>query len=447
MTPTHREFDLVVGFGFEVEYDVDGAVLFVGLDVGHEVFGVEVSGLSDFAQRAHEVGLAEQFAGFDAEFAAYDFFVEAVVAVDDDVVDTCLRTFHDAHFQGDAVAFDVFFDGYELEEEVSVVHIQRVDCIVVGAEAFVHVLLVVHVAGLHSEDVVEYGVGVYGVAYPVDVFDVVAFAFVDGDVYVDEFFVVGHDAVADDDGVAVSFFVIFFDDSVEVVLVVLFDEFFLAEEVYQLVFFVGFLHCALDLVGREDLVAGDVYFVYFDFAAFVYGDVYDHLVAVAEVFVQCDFDFGVTEAFVGEVFASDAFDTVDDVLCDLVAFHQLQRFLEVFAFAFFHSDVVDFGNTGLGAQFQFEPCFVAVSFEDFDASLSEEALSHESFDGVTEFVAGDFEAVADFETCVSEDDEVFVCGSSGDLDICDFVCARHSAEHHCGVVNGVGGVVGGLGEC
>lgn len=185
--------------------------------------------------------------------------------------------------------------------------------------------------------------------------------------------------------------------------------------------------------------------MHLDLAALVHGDIHYHLIAVAEVLVERYRHLGISEAFVGEVFTCNAFDAVDDILRDLVALHQLQHLLEVFAFAFFHSDVVDFGNTGLCTQFQFEPCLVTAGFEHLDAGLCKKALSHKSFDGVAEVVSGNFESVTGFDACISENYKVVIRRCSGDFDVGDFVGARHGAEHHRRVVYGVSTIGRGLG--
>ncbi len=100
-----------------------------------------------------------------------------------------MRAFYHSHFEGYGVAFDFALDGYELVEEVAVVHVEvRHGVVVVGGEALVEQLLVVYVARLHVEVGVEHVVGVDSVAYPVYVFDKVLRAFVEVDVHIDTVF-------------------------------------------------------------------------------------------------------------------------------------------------------------------------------------------------------------------------------------------------------------------
>ena len=229
-----------------------------------------MAGLGYFTQRAHKVGLTEQFAGLDAQLAAHNLLIKTIIAIDYYVVDTGLGAFHNAHFQRNTITVNIFFDRYELEEEISVVHVQRVDCIIISTQSLVHVLLVVDISGLHTKDAVEYSIGIHCIAYPIDILDVVFFAFVNIDIDVYKFFVIRHNAITHDDSITITFFVIFFDNTIEVIAVVLLDEFLLAEEVDQLILLVGFFHGTLYLIGGQHTVAGNVDFVYLDLATLIH---------------------------------------------------------------------------------------------------------------------------------------------------------------------------------
>ncbi len=248
LAPAEREFNLVIGFGLEVEHHVDSTVVFIGLHVGIHVLGIEMSGLSDFAQRTYKVALAEQFARFYTELAADNLFVKSVVAVDGHIVDSGLRTFHHTHFQRYAVAGNFAFDRHEVIEQVTVVHVQVGHSVLVFGESLVHQLLVVYVAGLEFEIGVEYFIGVYRVAHPCNILDIVLASLVDVDVNIDHLLVVRHYRVSHDFGVAIALFVVLLEYAVKVVAVIVLNEFFLLEQVQNLAVFIGFLHGALQLV-------------------------------------------------------------------------------------------------------------------------------------------------------------------------------------------------------
>ena len=84
-----------------------------------------------------------------------------------------------------------------------------------------------------------------------------------------------------------------------------------------------------------------MYLVDFDFLVFVDYYVHNHFVFVAKVGSLSDIHFHVVESFLLEICGNDFLGTVDDVLGNLVANHQVQTFFDVFALAFFHSVVID----------------------------------------------------------------------------------------------------------
>ena len=102
----------------------------------------------------------------------------------------------------------------------------------------------------------------------------------------------------------------------------------------------------MQLVVGHHLVAVDVDFVNLHLVVTVDNDVDDHFVLVAEVFVQVDADVGISEAFLRVVLFNDLLGAVYDVLRNLVAFHELEAFLDVVAFAFFHAEIVYLGDSG-----------------------------------------------------------------------------------------------------
>ncbi len=132
MSPTGGELYLVVGFGYKVITDVYRAVFRSRLDVGLDLFGVEVSHLLDFTHGTHQVFTAEEFARTGTEFTAYYVFIQTVVTVDADFIDGSLAAFVDTHFQVDGVTHDVYFHRFEAVEQITVVVVKVTDGIVIG---------------------------------------------------------------------------------------------------------------------------------------------------------------------------------------------------------------------------------------------------------------------------------------------------------------------------
>ena len=188
-----------------------------------------------------------------------------------------MGAFDDAHFQGDAVAFHVAFDGHEVVEQITAVHVDVGHSVVVLTQTRVHERLIVDLARFHAENLTEHLGGVDGVAHPGDVADVVALTLVDGDIHVDAVVGVLHHAVGHDASVAVAQLVVFFQDTVEVIAIVGVYELLLPEEVADVAVFVGLLDDALDFAVGEHLVALDVDMVHAHAVALVDVDVHNHV--------------------------------------------------------------------------------------------------------------------------------------------------------------------------
>ncbi len=82
-----------------------------------------MTGLRDFTCRTHEVAFGEQFTGLHTELTTNHLLIEAVVTIDDYIVDTRLWAFEYTHFKVDGVTTHVFLNRHKVEEEVTFVHI------------------------------------------------------------------------------------------------------------------------------------------------------------------------------------------------------------------------------------------------------------------------------------------------------------------------------------
>ena len=394
-----------------------------------------MAGLGDFTSRTHKVALAEEFAWLDTELTADHLFIEAVVTVDDYVVDSGLRAFYNAHFEVDGVAAHVLFHRHYVKEEITVVHVGAGYGVVIIGGALFQECLIVDVTFLYAEERRKIFGGIDGVAHPGHIVDEVSLAFIEVDIYVDCLFVIGDHGVGENDGVAVAFFVVFLNDAVEVVLIVCLHEFFLTEKVDELAFLVGLLHHSLKLAVREHVVAVDIDLVDFDFVVLVDVNVDDHFIGVREVIGEVYLHYRVAETLVGVVFLDDAFGAVDDVLRDLVAFHQLESFFEVLLLTFFHPVVVDFGDSRLLTQVECQISLVPDHFVDRDLHFREKALTPEAFGRIGDFSTWNGDEISDFEPGVANDDIVFIIVGTLDLDVCDLVGFRQAGEKDVGVID------------
>ena len=105
------------------------------------------------------------------------------------MVECGLLTFVDTHFEVHTVAVNIDFYWVETIEHVAVVVVHVSNGVFIHLESVVEQCLVVQVAFLHLQDAFKYGRGIYGIAYPCDVSDVVGLTLVE--VEIDVHLVVG----------------------------------------------------------------------------------------------------------------------------------------------------------------------------------------------------------------------------------------------------------------
>ena len=89
------------------------------------------------------------------QLTTYYVLVETVVACYSHAVDARLRTFLNTHLNIDRVAYDVYIHRLKVVEYVTVVPVSVAYSILVQREALVHELLVIDVAGLHTENILQ----------------------------------------------------------------------------------------------------------------------------------------------------------------------------------------------------------------------------------------------------------------------------------------------------
>ena len=131
LSPTGREFHLVVSFGYQIVTYIYSSVFRSWLNIRFDLFRVKVSHLLDFTHRTHQVFTAEQVTRTGTEFTAYYVFVQTVVTIDADLINGSLTAFVNTHFQVDGVSYDIYFYGFEAVEQIAVVIVEVTDSIFV----------------------------------------------------------------------------------------------------------------------------------------------------------------------------------------------------------------------------------------------------------------------------------------------------------------------------
>ena len=173
----------------------------------------------------------------------------------------------DADVEGDGVPLHLGLHGHHVGKEVAVIGVEVGDRILVLRDALHQLLLIVDIAGTHTEDLLELEGRVLGVADEVDRLDVVLRSLVDLDVDIDLLTVVRLvDRVPQDLCVAVALGVIGLEDILQVLLVLLFHELLRTEDLEdtapgalgEVEDLIRLLHSAPQGVVAEHLVADEV---------------------------------------------------------------------------------------------------------------------------------------------------------------------------------------------
>ena len=162
-----------------------------------------------------------------------------------------------------------------------------------------------------------------------------------------------------------------------------------------------------------------------DFLVLVDVDINYHFVLVVGQRALYHIDRCVLEALGVEILRYYLLGASCYVWRELVPFHQSESQLQVFAFAFFHAVVVDFGDSRLLAQGYFEPHLVAVYFINLYLYLGEQTLPPEAFGGCCYLVAGDFHLLSDRESRIAYDYVIFVVIDARDLYVGNLVRTGH----------------------
>ena len=332
-----------------------------------------------------------------------------------------MSAFEDTHFQVDGVSYDVDFYGLEAVEEVTVVVVKVADGVFVGHGTLFQQFLVVDVTFLHAEHVVQLFGRIQRVTHPCDIAEVVFVSFFYSHEDVHRTVVVGLDAVFHDHSITVSQFVVFVDDQLLVCFEILFYELFGAEYVDQLVFLVGLLHDALQLLGCYGFITGDGDFVYLYFLFLVDVNAHDHLVLVGDIILLRDDYVSVLETFVVKVAFDQGLGTVDDVRGYLSSLDHSDSALYIFAFRFLHAMIADLGYTRALRQVDAQPYLVALYLICRDLDIGEQTVTPVALTSLGDLVARNSDGLTYRQTGQSDEYIVFVVLDSFYFNLRNFI--------------------------
>ena len=348
-----------------------------------------------FACGAHQVAFGEKLARAHAQLAAYHFLVELVVAVDHHFVHAGLRTLDHTHLQGDRVALYFLLDRDKLEEQVAVVEVEVRHGVVILGGALVEHLLIVDIAWIHAEIRVEHVGRIDRIAHPGYVADVILASFVDTHEHVDLAVIVFRHGIVCDARVAVSQFVVFLYQTVQVILKVALHKFLLAEYFQDVAVLVGFLEGAFHFFVRQHLISLHVDPVDLDAVVAVHRHVEYGIVLLRKIGLLCDLYACVLETLLGVILFDDFFRLGYDIGCELLSRHHSKAFVQILFLAAFHSLEAHLRHSGLLLQRYFKPHLVAGDLVDVDLDFGVETLSPESAHRVGYCRSRDVHAVPD----------------------------------------------------
>ena len=280
--------------------------------------------------RALQGVFREEVARLGAQFAAHHLLIQAVVAVDVHMAQMGLCSLEDAHFQVYRVANDVDLYRVYAREHVAVVVVVVMHGIVVLDQTFVQQLLVVHVARLHVQHLVQTVGSDDGVAHPGDVAQVVALSFLNLHQYVDVLLVVVPDRVFQNGHVAVAQLVVFVDECLLGFGIAFRREFLRLQESGELACLMNLSkgtlgeELSLELFVRQLFVTLECDGAHFHLRLLVNVHVEDNAVLAGHVVALPDDNFSVLVALVVEVFLGKDLGTIQHVGCHRRAFHHAQ---------------------------------------------------------------------------------------------------------------------------
>ena len=388
LSPTGRELYLVVGFGDEVITYIHRTVFRFGLDIRLDLFGVKVSHLLDFTHGTHQVFTAEKLSRTGTELTADYVFIQTVVTVDADFIDSSLTAFEDTHFQVDGVTYDIYFHGVERVEEVTVVVVEVADSVFICTGTLFQQLLIVDVALLHTEQEIQLLGRIEGVTYPRYIAQVVFLSFFDFHEDIHRTVVIRLDAVFYNHGITITQFVVFVYNQLLVGFKIFFDELFGTEKVEQFAFFIRFLHHTFQLLGCDGLITGDCNLMYLYLLLFVDIDIYQDLVLVVGIILLRDDDVGILETLIVKVALNQRLGAVYQVGGNLVSFNQTYPGFQIFTFRLLYTVIANIGNAGAHCQVDCKPNPVALDFIRSNLHVGEQSVTPVAFAGLRYFIAG-----------------------------------------------------------
>ncbi len=135
------------------------------------------------------------------------------------------------------------------------------------------------------------------VTHPRNIADIIFLTFVNINIDVNLFVIIRHNTVTHYFSITIAQLVIFLNDAVEVIFVILVHKLLLAEQFKQIARLIGLFNHPFQLAIAQHLIAVNVDFMHLDFRMFVNINIHDHFVLMRQVFLQPHLHISLTEPF------------------------------------------------------------------------------------------------------------------------------------------------------
>ena len=256
-SPTTGQVELVAGLLDQREVHIHQLVTH-GLDIGHNLLGVEVSHLRELTQGVHQHRTVVEDTRIDGELAADNLVVHTLVTRDTHLVDSKGLTLENLNLHIDRVLAHYNLLRLDLRHQVTVVLIKARYRGLLGinlaahTQTLVHRLLVVHIALIHAEELIQVVGRIDRVTHPSNVANVELIALREVEVDADCLIVNLIDRIRQDGCVTITARVIEVEQQVFILGIILLLELAAVEEVYRLL--VSLLECTEQALLGEVLV-------------------------------------------------------------------------------------------------------------------------------------------------------------------------------------------------
>ena len=207
---------MVGGFLLQRIIDVHRSIFLVRYRIDADLLLVEITQLREFALGPDDIRTTELLSRQGSDLPANDILSGLVVPLDLDVLDRCLRTFHDPDLMVNGIVVNGSLDRIDLEEEITVVHVQGTDVSTFLRKLLAQFLVqgfdVVDLSLPDPEQHVQDGIGILGITLPGHVPEIIPATLVNLQCHIEIPLSVVVLGIRRDHGVTISNRVIIFQD-------------------------------------------------------------------------------------------------------------------------------------------------------------------------------------------------------------------------------------------